>query len=166
MLVEHGIEGPGRQGQAMSDKERHVTLVQDEEYRFRVQFNKEGVPDLITDEPPPIGQDRGPSPAQLLGAAVGNCMAVSLLFCLKKSRLAVEGLQADVRVGFDRSAAGRLKISGVQVRLQPEWTAGTAEKAKRCLEVFEEYCLVTQAVRQGIPVGVEIAGTLVPGASQ
>ncbi|HTU03293.1 MAG TPA: OsmC family protein [Candidatus Sulfotelmatobacter sp.] len=149
----------------MSERERHVTLVREQGYRFRVRFNKHGIPDLITDEPPPIGQDAGPSPAQLLAAAVGNCMAASLVFCLEKSRLSLERLQVDVRVGFDRGEAGQLRISGVQVGLQPSWTAETAEKAKRCLEIFEEYCLVTQAVKHGVPVDVQVSGTVVPGGA-
>jgi uncharacterized OsmC-like protein len=141
---------------------RHVTLVREEGYRFRVRFDSDRIPDLITDETAPIGKDEGPSPSRLLAAAVGHCLAASLLFCLTKARLSVEGLEADVDVQMTRNEAGRLRIGNLGVQLRPRWTAEVAEKAQRCLGIFEDFCLVTQAVRHGVPVDVRVDGVPVP----
>jgi hypothetical protein len=46
-----------------------------------------GAPPLRIDEPPPLGEERGPDAAALLGAAVGDCVAASLVFCLRKARV-------------------------------------------------------------------------------
>ncbi len=140
------------------DKTSRTTMAQEAGYRFRVRFDHEGMPDLITDESPPLGEGKGPNPSRLLATAVGNCLAASLLFCLGKARLPVEGLEAEVLTEFTRNEAGRLRIGGMKVRLLPKWTEETAAKAQRCLQVFEDFCVVTQAVRQGVPVDVRVDG--------
>lgn len=146
------------------EKVSRTTMSREAGYRFRVRFDREGMPDLITDESPPLGEGKGPNPSRLLAAAVGNCLAASLLFCLGKARLAVEGLEAEVLTEFTRNEEGRLRIRGIKVRLLPAWTKETAAKAQRCLQIFEEFCVVTQAVRQGVPVEVQVDGASPAGA--
>jgi organic hydroperoxide reductase OsmC/OhrA len=140
------------------EKTSRTMLTQEAGYRFRVRFDREGLPDLITDEPPPIGEGKGPNPSRLLATAVGNCLAASLLFCLGKARLSVDGLEAEVLTEFTRNEAGRLRIGGIKVRLLPKWTEETAAKAQRCLQIYEDFCVVTQAVRHGVPVEVQVDG--------
>ncbi|HSJ98025.1 MAG TPA: hypothetical protein VLC53_13170, partial [Myxococcota bacterium] len=62
-----------------------VELRQETGYRFENRFGP-GMPVLHSDEPPPLGTGTGPSPMQLLAAAVANCLSASLLFALKKYR--------------------------------------------------------------------------------
>ena len=145
------------------EKTSRTMLAREEGYRFRVRFDREGVPDLITDESPPLGEGKGPNPARLLSTAVGNCLAASLLFCLGKARISLEGLEAEVLTEFTRNAEGRLRIAGIRVRLLPHWTEETAAKARRCLEIFEDFCVVTEAVRHGVPVEVRVDG--IPSAT-
>ena len=140
------------------EKTSRTMLTQEAGYRFRVRFDREGLPDLITDESPPIGEGKGPNPSRLLATAVGNCLAASLLFCLGKARLSVDGLEAEVLTEFTRNEAGRLRIGGIKVRLLPKWTEETAAKAQRCLQIYEDFCVVTQAVRHGVPVEVQVDG--------
>jgi organic hydroperoxide reductase OsmC/OhrA len=140
------------------EKTSRTMMTQEAGYRFRVRFDHEGMPDLITDESSPLGEGKGPNPSRLLATAVGNCLAASLLFCLGKARLSVEGLEAEILTEFTRNEAGRLRIGGMKVRLLPKWTEETATKAQRCLQIFEDFCVVTQAVRQGVPVEVQVDG--------
>lgn len=63
----------------MSEKTITVHLQQQTDYRFNIQFD-EGIPPLTSDEPAPLGTGTGPSPVQMLCAAVGNCLSDSLLF--------------------------------------------------------------------------------------
>ena len=51
-----------------------ITMDQIEDYHFRVTFDKDQYPDLLTDEPAPIGRDSAPNASRLLAAAVGNCL--------------------------------------------------------------------------------------------
>jgi len=140
------------------EKTSRTMLTQEAGYRFRVRFDREGMPDLTTDESPPLGEGKGPNPSRLLATAVGTCLAASLLFCLGKARLSVDGLEAEVLTEFTRNEAGRLRIGGIKVRLLPKWTEETAAKAQRCLQIYEDFCVVTQAVRHGVPVEVQVDG--------
>src|SRR5690349_6995608 len=72
-----------RELNAMAESIVRVDLAQQSDYRFMVSFGG-AAPDLLADEPAPLGTGSGPSPVQLLAAAVGNCLSDSLLFSLRK----------------------------------------------------------------------------------
>ena len=123
-----------------------------ENYIFKVDFGEFG--DIITDEAPPLGQGEGPNPARMLAAAVGNCLCASLLFALRKFKDNPGGISAEVNGELERQE-GRWRIGKIQVRLQVE-NASTLEHLPKALEQFEDFCIVTQSVRHGIPVEVEV----------
>ena len=79
-----------------ADLKFEVEVEQEENFGFVVDFGVDGVPVLETDEPEPLGEGQGPNPARLLAAAVGNCLAASLLFCLRKRKMEPEGIRAVV----------------------------------------------------------------------
>lgn len=124
-------------------------------YEFGVDFGMDGVDALTVDEPPPLGEGAGPNPARLLAAAVGSCMSASLLFCARRGRVPVEGIRTTVEGTLVRNETGRLRIGGLKVRLHPA-LGEDADRWTRCLEVFEDYCIVGQSVRDGIPLDVEV----------
>lgn len=114
-----------------------------------------GAPSVIFDEPPPLGGGRAPNAAAMLGAAVGNCLAASLAFCLQKARVEVRGLTAHVTTHVVRNDQGRFRIGGIDVELAPE--IGTmGQGTGRCEALFEDFCTVTASVRKGIPVNVRV----------
>jgi len=125
-------------------------------YSFRTSFDKSGMGAVVTDEPPPLGHDVGPNPARLLAAAVGNCLAASLLFCLSKAKLAPSGLSAEVKVELVRNERKRLRIGRLDVTLHPE-LAEASEELLACLDSFEDFCVVTESVRDGLDVRVHVA---------
>ncbi|HKT79144.1 MAG TPA: OsmC family protein [Vicinamibacterales bacterium] len=124
-------------------------------YKFLVHFDDLiNGPTLVCDEPSPLGAGEGPNAAAILGAAVGNCLAASLAFCLRKARVEPASLRAEVTTHVDRDGRGRLRISGIDVVLSPELLAGA--NTKRCEDLFEDFCTVTASVRRGIPVSVSL----------
>lgn len=133
-----------------------LTLDLQHDYAFTAEFGLPGVPPLTLDEPPPLGAGDGPNAARLIAAAVGNCLAASLLFCLRKSRIQLKQLHAAVEGTLVRNERGRLRIGEIQVRLAPEVAPEDRDRMGRCLELFEDFCIVTESVRQGIPVTVEV----------
>lgn len=133
-----------------------VSLTLLDGYAFRVDFGDEGVEPLRTDEAPPLGHGAGPSPSQLLAAAVVNCLASSLLFCLRKSRVAVSTLEATVVVTLGRTDRGRLRVERLRVLLDPHVPAHDRDQLSRCRDLFEDYCVVTESVRRGIDVQVSV----------
>lgn len=133
-----------------------LSMERQERFRFDVTFDNAGWPVLLMDEPSPLGDDTAPNASRVLGAAVGNCLAASLLFCLEKARVPVTGMRAEVRGEMGRNEKGRLRIAGIQVVLRPTVDGVPAERLARCLELFEEFCVVTQSVRDGIDVQVVV----------
>jgi organic hydroperoxide reductase OsmC/OhrA len=125
-------------------------------YRFLTDFGTEGVAPLIVDEPPPLGEGTGPNPARLLAAAVGDCLSASLLFCLGKSRVEVAGVKTRVAGTYRRNERGRLRITVLDVSIQVDVPGSDQAKLGRCLEMFEDFCVVTASVRKGVDVGVTV----------
>lgn len=129
-----------------------------EGYQFRIDFGDDGPPPLILDEPPPLGQDAGPNPSKTLAAALGSCLAMSLLFCLGKSRIELKDLSAEVKVQSVRNERKRLRLGRIDVLLKPEFAEGDKDRADRCRQLFEDFCVVTQSLRDGVDVDVKVAG--------
>jgi len=142
-----------------------VDLTLRDGYAFNVEFGDgEGAP-IVVDELPPLGEANGPNPARLLAAAVGSCLSASLLFCLRKSRIEVEGLRTTVEGTVTRNERGRLRMGGIQVRLAPQLTPEQRDRMGRCLDLFQDFCIVTESVREGIAVEVEVDPAATPAAA-
>lgn len=144
----------------MAETTFRVELRQQEDYRFTVRFDQAGVPALTTDEPPPLGRDAGPNPPRLLGVAVANCLAASLLFALRKYGNEPGPLRAVASVSVKRNDQGRLRIPGIDVRLHLGVPWAALKHANRAIAQFEDFCVVTQSVRGGIPISVQVIDSL------
>jgi uncharacterized OsmC-like protein len=132
-----------------------VVLEQQADYRFALQFAP-GAPVLLSDEPPPLGQGAGPSPVQLLAAAVGNCLADSLLFAMRKFKQSPEPIGAVAEASVGRNQQNRLRVQQISVRLTLGVPAERLQHLDQALAQFEDFCTVTQSVRAAIPVVVEV----------
>lgn len=143
-----------------------VTLSRQHAYAFAARFDRDDWAPLQLDEPPPIGDGEGPNPTRLLGAAVGNCLAVSLLFCLTKARVRVDDMEVTVEGTVARNDAGRLRVADLRVALAPVVPAEEQERMTRCLDLFEDFCIVTGSVRQGIPIHVQVTPVAKTGESE
>ena len=144
----------------MSDEQRgvHVHLERLEKFRFAADFPESPyAARIIIDEQPPLGEGAGPNPAGLLAAALGSCLAASFVFCLKKARVEPETVTADVTAQIVRNERGRFRIGDVDVELSLAVADGDAAGLERCQGLFEDFCIVTESVRHGIPVHVRVA---------
>jgi uncharacterized OsmC-like protein len=135
-----------------------VSIDQVADYEFRVKFDNSPLAPLTVDEGPPLGKSAGPSPSRLLGAAVGSCLSASLLFCARKAKLEVKNIHTKVRVQTVRNEQRRLRIGRIDVEIAPEIAGADVDRAARCLDLFEDYCTVTQSVRSGVDISVHVEG--------
>ncbi len=142
---------PAHEGSAFE-----VRLSLKEGYQFSVDFEPP-IASLEVDEYPPIGAGHGPNPSRLLATAIGHCLASSFLFCARKARIEVPALTVKVSGTTVRNERGRWRVGGLSVQLVPRVAEGDRQRLSRCLEIFEDFCVVTQSVRQGLPVAVEVA---------
>lgn len=133
-----------------------ITLDLEDNYTFRVSFDGTELDALITDEPPPLGQDHGPNPSRLLLTSVANCLSASLLFAMRKFKNEPGPIRTVVTARTERNAEGRWRIPKAWVEINLAEGAGTHDKLERILETFENYCVVTQSVRDGMQVDVTV----------
>jgi organic hydroperoxide reductase OsmC/OhrA len=134
-----------------------TSLEQVKDYTFTATFDKESMKTLTLDEPPPLGNENGPNASRVLASAVGHCLSASLLFCLQKSRIPMKHVSTKVHTTLARNEAGRWRIQGMKVDINAEpQKEHDRERMKRCLDLFEDFCIVTQSVRKGVDVKVEV----------
>jgi uncharacterized OsmC-like protein len=129
-------------------------ISREERYRFRIDFASKKVGPLLMDEPEPLGTGRYPNAGSLLAAAVGNCLCASFVFCMEKARGDIVDICAEVETTLERNERNRLRVKHITVKMFPQAEAGP--KFDRCREIFEDFCIVTQSVKEGIDVDVEV----------
>jgi organic hydroperoxide reductase OsmC/OhrA len=56
-----------------------------------------------------------------------------------------------------RNDEGRLRVEGIDVDLTPCFAGTDATRFERCKALYEDFCIVTESVRRGIPVHVHLA---------
>ena len=139
----------------MAEKTITVELRQRSNYQFDIEFN-EGIPQLMSDEPAPLGEGKGPSPLQMLAASVGNCLSDSLFFALAKFKQKPEPIHTTVNAMVGRNAEGRMRILHIEAKIHLGVEASKLEHLDRALEQFQEFCTVTQSVGQGIPIHIRV----------
>ena len=134
-----------------------MELEQQDGFEFKVRFDWPDVPELLLDEPEPLGRRAGPNAARLVAAAVANCLSASVVFCLRTKFKQNPGPVRAMATGrLERNEQGRYRIAGIDVVLSLAEKAGDMPHQERCLEQFEDFCVVTESIRAGIPVTVNV----------
>jgi organic hydroperoxide reductase OsmC/OhrA len=142
----------------MTDAEKHektfsVSMKLLEKYLFEVDFGEFG--NIMTDEPPPLGDGEGPNPSAMLAAAVANCMSASLLFALRKYQDDPGELRATVTGTVER-VEKYLRVTAMHVEIHLGKNASLLPALPKVMSQFENFCVVTQSVRHGVPVTVDV----------
>lgn len=139
----------------MSDGTIQVSLVQEQAYRFKVQFGSQ-TPAMHTDEPAPLGAAAGPSPVELLVSAVASCLTDSLVFALNKFKQPSDGMRTEASGELGRNADKRLRVTQVNVTIHLGQPQAQIDRLERILDQFEQFCTVSQSVSQCLPVHLSV----------
>jgi len=138
------------------EKTFSVSMTREKDFVFKVDFGLDNF-DFTMDEPVPIGSDTGPNASKVLAAAMGNCLTASLLFCLNKARAEVGGVETKVNGRMRRNEKGRWRIAQIDVEISPELnTEEFGSQFDRCNKLFEDFCIVSKSIEEGIPINVEV----------
>jgi uncharacterized OsmC-like protein len=144
----------------MSAADARTDLQQVRKYRFTVEFADAPFGAITVDEPPPVGNDTGPNPVQVLAMAVGHCMSSTLVNTLERAHVAVTPLRTTVRATVGANARGRLRVQQLQVEIS---TRPIDEEDRtrfdHCVEIFPDFCTVSGALREGIPIESRVTST-------
>jgi organic hydroperoxide reductase OsmC/OhrA len=92
----------------------------------------------------------------VLAAAIGNCLCASLLFCLRKSHVETSDIKAAVTATWVRNDSGRWRIKEIDVEIMPMILEKYSKQLERCIEIFEQFCVVSQSIKEGIEINVKI----------
>jgi uncharacterized OsmC-like protein len=141
----------------MGELEKTVELEQREKYRFEATYPGQPFGPLTLDEPAPLGGSAGPSPVHSLATAVGHCMSSTLVNTLERAHVPVSTLHTVVEVEVGRNEKGRLRVRRLALQIQ---TAPLKEEDRErfdhCVAIFEDFCTVSGAVREGIPIATTV----------
>ncbi len=132
-----------------------VTVTRQDKYRFVVDFGPD-IAQSVADEPPPLGDGAGPSPSQLLAAAVANCLSSSLVFAHGKFKEDPGRLTTTVTCEIGRNERNRLRVLAMNVSITLGVAPETLGRLDQALAQFEDFCTVSQSVRAGIPFTVTV----------
>ncbi len=141
----------------MSDEHSFtIRLTHEQDFQFRVAFDAPQMATLLVDEPAPLGKDEGPNAARLVAAAVANCLSASLLFSMRKFKQDPGPLTAEATAHLARNERGRVRIVRIDVAIQLGVEGSKLEHRERALGQFEDFCIVTESIRHGVPVRVVV----------
>ena len=131
-------------------------MTREKDFVFVVDFGLENF-DFTMDEPEPVGSNTGPNASKVLAAAMGNCLTASLMFCLNKARAEVGGIETNVVGKMRRNEKGRWRIAEINVEINPEIDMDEfSSQYDRCYKLFEDFCIVSKSIEEGIPINVEV----------
>lgn len=135
-----------------------IHLEQLNDYQFNVKFDLPKAVDVLMDEPPPLGERAGPNAARMLAAAAGNCLSASLLFCLTKTmdEVPANSIHTEVTCRLVRDEKKRLRVGGMEARLVIDERLEQSPRLRRCMDLFEDFCVVSASIRRGIPIRVTV----------
>lgn len=156
MATETPMTTDTRASQASEEGRFTLQLEQREGYAINVAFDWQRAADLLMDEPPPLGETNGPNASRLLAAAVGNCLSASLLYCIGKEEPPERSLRTEVTCVMVRNEKKRLRIGRMEVRMILAPILIESKRFERCKTLFEDFCVVSASVRQGIPMVVSV----------
>jgi uncharacterized OsmC-like protein len=125
--------------------------------QFNVKFDLPNTPNIVMDEPPAFGgEGLGPNAARAIAAGVANCLSASLAFCLRKTKADLKGMRALAQGTIGREE-GLLRLQRIHVKIIPELgTEGDLKKLEKCRGLFEKYCIVTESLRKGLPITIDV----------
>ena len=139
------------------EKTFEISLKRETDFVFKVDFGLNGVELLTMDEPEPVGGGTGPNASKVLAAAMGNCLTSSFMFCLQKARAGIGDIETRVEGKMRRNEKGRWRIAEVNVEICPEINLEEFQSQyDRCFGLFEDFCIVSKSIEEGIPINVEV----------
>ncbi len=134
-----------------------VTLDLEKEMIFKCDPNEMKIKECYIDETNEDLEMLGPNPVKLLAQAVLGCLSASLIFCIQKKNLTLDLFHAEAEIIVARNDEDLFRVKEINVDLQPKTDdPAMIKRIEQCMKIFERYCTITQSVRAGIPVNLEI----------
>lgn len=121
-----------------------------------------GIHTLYSDEPDFLpemaGEDRHPAPVDYLVFGLVSCQASVLKQCLEKSRISAYEIRASATIADMRGAPSPSempdhtgnRIDQIEISMHLRVSDEDEARARRCLDIYDQGCIVGQSLRAGI----------------
>ncbi|UCC19418.1 MAG: OsmC family protein [Promethearchaeota archaeon] len=142
----------------LTESKSEVGIKLEEEMIFKCDLGKIQMTDLFIDEQHKKSTDKiGPNPAKLLALSVLGCLAASFAFCLQKTNFSLSDLDGKAVIISKRNEKGFWRLQKLDIKLNPKIDNPEMRKrANQCIKFFEQYCIISESVRNGIDIDVKI----------
>jgi putative redox protein len=119
--------------------------------------------ELVFDQPGTVagGEDRGPSPLDVLAVSVAACVHYYAAAVLHGRRLSTEGLSVEVEWEKDRAPSPRLGRFSMKVCLPPGLTEGQLATVERAIKSCPAYGTLLHPPT--VELAIEVAGATTRG---
>lgn len=108
---------------------------------------------VITDVPEPMGgNDRGPTPPDLLAGALGGCIALYIARWAAEAKLPYEGMEIEVAYELDMTAHC-MPVIGVKVKMPADFPEARRESLMR----VAEHCTIHNTLCRIPEISMELA---------
>lgn len=121
-----------------------------------VDFRLPGVAVLGVDERPPVGHGWGPSPAHVLGSALGACLGSALLIVMQGAGAEVVDLRTDVSGAIQRDTLGQPHVTSISVRLTPVVASRADLAAVPSPERLAQRSMIADSLRSDLGLWIAI----------
>lgn len=131
-----------------------VTLTHKDAYRFEVEF-EDKFPNFgpyLSDEPEPMGTNKGPAPPHMLIASVANCLAASFMFAVNRAQQDAGGLTTRATCRIGRNENRHFRVVKIDVEIQTGKAADEIGELEDILSRFEGISTVSRSVLEGVPI--------------
>ena len=99
----------------------------------------------------------GPDPSRLLTSAIVGCLSASYVFCMQKKNLNFDRYEVEAEYIAAKNEEGVSRVKEINVKIKPGSDDEKVNKRiRQCSKIFERTCTVTESVRAGIKVNVDI----------
>jgi len=142
-----------------------VDIKLEKELVFKCNLGLKNLKEIYIDETiNPKGELVGPDAARLLGMAILGCLSASFIFCLQKRNLVVDDLDASAEISFGKTEKEHIRVKKINIKITPKTKdPATLKRIKQCISkmktsemLFEETCIITGSVREGIHIDVNV----------
>ncbi|MFX0083421.1 MAG: OsmC family protein [Candidatus Hodarchaeota archaeon] len=135
-----------------------VGLKQEEEMIFKCELGNLKMDNLYIDERNKKEVEKiGSSPTKLLASSVLGCLAASFSFCLQKKNFSLSGFEGKAEVTIARNDKGYWRVRNINIELNPKIdTPEMRKRADQCEKFFEQYCIISESLRTGFEVNVNL----------
>jgi organic hydroperoxide reductase OsmC/OhrA len=65
-------------------------------------------------------------------------------------------MKTEVNGKMTRNEKGRWRITEISVELNPDVDKEYISQMEKCIKLFEDFCIVSKSVQQGIPLQVKV----------